>query len=86
MSDIWYELRVEGSVGTQTGIVRNATEGIAIADSGRLCSIASGETKCFGSKQEAMHYLFNSTIPGNYRFEVVACNAAEMPRKSSETG
>lgn len=76
MSGIWYELRVAGSVGTIAGIARGATEGIAIADSGRLCSVASGQTKRFGSEQEAMAYLLNMTIPGNYRFEVVKCRAA----------
>ena len=29
--DIWYELRVEGSAGTRTGIASGTTEGIAIA-------------------------------------------------------
>jgi hypothetical protein len=75
--DIWYELRVEGSAGTRDGIVRVATEGIAIAQSGRLCSIASGQTKRFNSEQEATHYLLYMTIPGNYRFEVVKCQGLQ---------
>lgn len=74
--DIWYELRVEGSAGTRDGIAQNATEGIAIAQSGRLCSIASGQARHFGSEQEAVSYLLNMTIPGNYRFEVVHCRSA----------
>lgn len=69
----WYELRVEGSAGTQVGIAQNATEGIAIAQSGRLCSTASGQARRFGSEQEAAHYLLNMTIPANYRFEIVKC-------------
>lgn len=74
--DIWYELRVEGSAGTIAGITKGASEGIAIADSGRLCSVASGQAKRFGSEQEAIAYLLNMTIPGNYRFEIVKCRAA----------
>ncbi|MEK6591613.1 MAG: hypothetical protein AABZ67_00890 [Pseudomonadota bacterium] len=79
MSDIWYEwyeLRVEGSAGTIAGITGGTTEGIAIADSGRLCSVASGHAKRFRSEQEAITHLLNMTIPGNYRFEVVKCRAA----------
>lgn len=75
--DIWYELRVAGSAGTRAGIAQNATEGIAIAESGRLCSIASGQTKRFDSEQDAMSYLLNMTIPGNYRFEVVSCQGRQ---------
>jgi hypothetical protein len=75
--DIWYELRVAGSVGTMSGIAQGATEGIAIAQSGRLCSSASGQTKRFDSEQEATHYLLYMTIPGNYRFEVVKCQGLQ---------
>lgn len=71
--DIWHELRVAGSAGTREGIAKGATEGIAISESGRLCSVASGQAKRFSSEQEATHYLLNMTIPGNYRFEVVSC-------------
>jgi hypothetical protein len=70
----WYELRVEGSAGTTAGIARGAAEGIAIGKNGRLCSIASGHTKRFSSEREATEYLFQTTIPGNYRFEVVICS------------
>lgn len=69
----WYELRVEGSAGTRSGIVQGATEGIAIGDSGRLCSISSGHSRRFGCEREAMDYLFTTTIPGHYRFEAVLC-------------
>lgn len=82
--DIWYELRVEGSAGTRDGIAQGATEGIAIAQSGRLCSIASGQTKRFGSEEEAMLYLLNMTIPGNYRFEVVKCLAADTAQSAGQ--
>ena len=71
--DIWYELRLEGSAGTNAGIAGGATEGIAIADNGRLCSTASGRARRFRTKQEAMDFLLNMTTPGNYRFEVVKC-------------
>lgn len=79
----WYELRVEGSAGTCTGINKGTAEGIAIANNGRLCSIASGEAKRFASEHEAMQHLSNMTIPGNYRFEIVACVAPETARKAS---
>ena len=75
MSDIWYELRVEGSAGTIAGIAKGAAEGIAIAYSGRLCSVASGHAKRFGSEQEATAYLLNMTIPSDYRFEIAPCQA-----------
>lgn len=74
--DVWYELRVEGSAGTRDGIAKGAAEGIAIAQSGRLCTIASGQARRFDSEHEAAHYLLNMTIPGNYRFEVVHCKSA----------
>jgi hypothetical protein len=73
----WYELRVEGSAGTTEGIARGAVEGIAIGESGRLCSVASGHSKRFSSKQEAVEYLLQTTIPGNYRFEVVLCSHSQ---------
>lgn len=72
----WYELRVDGSAGTRSGMARGATEGIAIGESGRLCSIASGHSKRFGCEREAMDYLFKTTIPGQYRFEAVLCGHA----------
>lgn len=69
----WYELRLEGSAGTRAGIPKGATEGIAIGDNGRLCSIATGHAMRFESEQHAMDYLGKSTIPGNYRLEIVPC-------------
>jgi hypothetical protein len=75
--DIWYELRVAGSAGTRDGIAKGTAEGIAISESGRLCSIASGQAKRFASEQDAMSYLLNMTIPGNYRFEVVNCRGRQ---------
>lgn len=73
---IWYELRLEGSAGTIAGIAKGTTEGIAIADNGRMCSIASGHAKRFAAEQEAVDHLLTMTIPGNYRFEVVKCRTA----------
>ena len=69
----WYELRLEGSAGTSRGHAEGAKEGIAIAGSGRLCSIASGEACKFETEQEASEYLLKTTLPGHYRFEVVLC-------------
>ncbi|HZM43631.1 MAG TPA: hypothetical protein VFC14_02290 [Burkholderiales bacterium] len=70
---VWYELRLEGSAGTSRGHAEGATEAIAIAESGRLCSIASGEARKFATEQEASEYLLKTTLPGHYRFEVVLC-------------
>jgi hypothetical protein len=72
---VWYELRVAGSAGTVSGIAQSATEGIAIAENGRLCSITSGHSMRFGSEQEATRYLLTMTIPGSYRFEAVRCHS-----------
>ena len=72
-SDHWYELRLDGSDGTSRGRAEGTTEGIAIAESGRLCSIASGQARRFGTEQEALEYLLQSTLPGHYQFEVVEC-------------
>jgi len=69
----WYELRLEGSDGTSRGRADGTREGIAIAESGRLCSIASGQTRKFGTEKEASEYLLKTTLPGHYRFEVVLC-------------
>jgi hypothetical protein len=71
--DRCYELRVEGSAGTSAGNARGATDGIAIAQNGRLCSLASGEARQFESREEASQYLLVTSLPGNYRFEVVLC-------------
>ena len=69
----WYELRVEGSAGTQSGRSRQTREGIAIGDSGRLCSITTGQAMRFASQEQAMDYLGRTTLPGPYRFEAVPC-------------
>ena len=71
--DPWYELRVEGSAGTEAGIAQGAAEGIAIADNGRLCSIASGHARKFESKEDAIDYLGKIRVSGGYRFEAVMC-------------
>jgi hypothetical protein len=71
--DQWYELRVEGSAGTSAGNSQGATDGIAIARSGRLCSLTSGEARKFESRQLASAYLGTAALPGNYRFEIVPC-------------
>ena len=71
--DEWYELRVEGSAGTSAGNSQGAADGIAIARNGRLCSLTSGEARRFESEQQAAKYLEGTTLPGNYRFEVVRC-------------
>jgi len=72
----WCELRVEGSAGTKAGISKGATEGIAIAESGRLCSISSGHARKFESKEEAIDYLGKIRVSGDYRFEAVMCAPA----------
>ena len=69
----WYELRVDGSAGTQAGNAKGATEGIAIGENGRLISIASGHPKKFESKQQAMDYLSKVMLSGDYQFEAVLC-------------
>jgi hypothetical protein len=71
----WYELRVLGSAGTSCEVKDGVSVGIAIAENGRLCSIASGAAKCFESEQAATDYLFTATIPGKYRFEAVRCES-----------
>jgi hypothetical protein len=71
----WYELRLEGSAGTRGDLTGNTQEGVAIATSGRLCSIASGDARRFESEEQAGEYLAKITIPGNYRFEVVLCES-----------
>ncbi|MDP2239007.1 MAG: hypothetical protein Q8K18_02430 [Burkholderiales bacterium] len=71
----WYELRVEGSAGTQSGDATGATEVIAIGENGRLISITLGHPKKFESKQQAMDYLNQVLLTGDYRFEAVLCGA-----------
>lgn len=75
-SNAWYELRVQGSVGTREGEDRGASEGVAIGDDGHVCSIGSPYVKQFESAQAAMDYLKRCTIPGKSQFEVVLCHAA----------
>jgi hypothetical protein len=72
----WYELRIEGSAGTRAGIASSTSEGVAIGNSGRLCSTASGHAMRFESEQAAMDYLGKTATPANYRFEIVLCNHA----------
>ena len=72
----WYELRVAGSAGTRASNTKGTNEGIAIADSGRLCSLALGHAMKFESEEQAREYLGKTTIPGNYGFEIVLCGAA----------
>jgi len=72
-ADHWYELRVDGSDGTSRGRAEGTREGIAIAESGRLCSIASGQARRFATEREATDYLVTTTLPGHYNFEVVQC-------------
>lgn len=79
----WYELRVDGSAGTKAGLAKAATEGIAIADSGRLCSIASGHARKFESRQQAIDYLGKVRVSGEYRFEAVQCYAAADAKGAS---
>lgn len=80
----WYELRVVGSAGTSTEIAGSI--GISIGENGRLCSIASGETKRFETEDEAMQYLLTTTVPGNYRFEPVRCRSAPVHRATGTHG
>lgn len=70
----WYELRVQGSVGTREGAQRGTHEGIAIADDGYVCSLGSPHVKHFESEQAALEYLKRCTIPGKHQFEIVLCH------------
>ena len=69
----WYELRVDGSAGTQSGDAKGATEVIAIGENGRLISITLGHPKKFESLQQAMDYLSKVRLTGDYGFEAVLC-------------
>jgi len=69
----WYELRVTGSPGTNAGATNGLTEGIALAENGRLCAISSGAAKKFDTELEAIEFLQKTTIPGVYRLEPVRC-------------
>ena len=74
----WYEIRVDGSIGTSAGVERGATDGIAMGDGGRLCSVASGQALRFKSEQEATDYLMQTTVRRNLPFIVVACEGAKQ--------
>jgi hypothetical protein len=76
----WYELRVAGSPGTTTGDA-GIKEGIAISESGRLCTISSGNAMHFETEQDAFNYLVRQTTPGRYRFEAVPCSSPTASRK-----
>jgi hypothetical protein len=69
----WYELRVTGSAGTAAGVTAGAREGIAVAENGRLCSLASGGARRFESTQQALDYLAKIKVSGDYEFEAVRC-------------
>lgn len=69
----WYELRVTGSAGTSAGIAAGVHEGIAVGESGRLCSLASGGARRFTTRQEALDYLGKIKVSGDYQFEAVLC-------------
>ena len=71
----WYELRVAGSPGTAAGSARSK-EGIAVSESGRLCTVSSGKAMRFGTKKLALNYLTTQSTPGRYRFEIVRCPTA----------
>ena len=71
----WYELRVAGSAGTRGSAASGIQEGIAIAETGRLCAVSSGHAKRFGSQQEAIEFLGSTTVPRVYDFEAVCCRA-----------
>ena len=71
----WYELRVAGSAGTRAGLASGAHEGIAVGENGRLCALASGGARRFGSEHEALDYLGKIKVSGDYQFEAVRCAA-----------
>lgn len=71
----WYELRVIGSAGTRAGVAAGAHEGIAVGENGRLCALASGGARRFGSEREALDYLGKIKVSGDYQFEAVRCAA-----------
>lgn len=73
--DKWYELRVAGSAGTSAGRAAGATEGIAVAENGRLCALSSGGARRFESRQQALDYLGKIKVSGDYEFEAVRCGA-----------
>ena len=76
MSQTWYELRVAGSAGTAAGLAAGTLEGIAVGENGRLCALASGCARRFGTEREALDYLARIKVSGDYQFEAVACGVA----------
>lgn len=71
--DQWYELRVAGSAGTDSGVAAGAQDGIAVGENGRLCALSSGGARRFESRQQAIDYLRKIKMSGDYRFEAVLC-------------
>ena len=71
----WFELRVTGSAGTSAGVAAGASEGIAVGENGRLCSVSSAGARRFESPEQALDYLGKIKVSGDYQFEVVACRA-----------
>ena len=71
----WYELRVAGSPGTTT-CEPSIKEGVAISNTGRLCTLGSGHAMRFDTHQLALDYLTTRTTPGRHRFEIVLCGGA----------
>jgi hypothetical protein len=69
---IWYELRVIGSAET-SGISSQVQEGIAVAESGRLCAISSGHANKFATEEEAAAFLARTSLPNIYQLEAVLC-------------
>ena len=67
----WFELRVDGSVGTAGGKTQGASAGLAIGADGRLCSISPGPPMRFKTEDEAMGYLMSNSLGSLYRFVVV---------------
>ena len=85
----WYELRVQGSVGTTAGATSDINDGIALSETGRLCSVSSGQAKKFDSEKDASEFLSKTTLPRIYPFEPVLCRAmsrAETDRGPSSVG
>ena len=70
----WYELRVAGSAGTKSE--RAGKEGIAMAESGRLCAVSSGNAMKFATEQQAVEFLSSTSLYGIYEFEPVRVEAA----------
>ena len=84
--DHWYELRVSGSAGTRDGDAIGMKEGIAVAEGGRLCALASGRARRFGSRQEALDYLGQFKVSGDYTFEAALCGAGPDAERAGAAG